>query len=100
MAKKTTNLTKIFAVVQAPLRGGAKQAHSRHLVSRFFATHSYLSSNHFHHPSFIIEPNAPWSPEAKKTTNLTKIFAGVQGAVFIKRAPWPPEAKKKIKNKK
>jgi hypothetical protein len=24
--------------------------------------------------------------------NLTKVFAGVQGAVFTKRAPWPPEA--------
>jgi phosphate transport system permease protein len=41
--------------VQAPLRGGAKQAHSRHLVSRFFAALNYLlTAVIFHHSSFII----------------------------------------------
>jgi hypothetical protein len=26
---------------------------------------------------------------------VSKVFAGVQGAVFSKSAPWPPEAQKK-----
>jgi pyrrolysine biosynthesis protein PylC len=34
-----------------------------------------------------------WSTGCNILELLTKVFVGVQGAVFSKRAPWPPEAK-------